>query len=103
MKFDVKYEKTWSEETLKAWMDDPEDDRWDELSSHDWDELYLLSLLRQDAAYRDVDIAVLHEMAEDAIDYTLDFHMSDIIERILSLRELRYELNEIKKKHEKSA
>ena len=101
MEVTVKFEKKWSEETLKAWMENPDDERWDELSRYDCDELQLLSILREE--YKDADIATLHIMAEEAMWITLDIHMSEIMDKIMWLGEMSYELAEIQQKYQPTA
>ena len=87
---DVKFEKEWSEDTLRDWMNDPEDERFEDFSPYDCDELNLLAMIR--AEYQDADIATLHKLAQIAMWSTLDLHMSDIMDKIMSLHEVRYDL-----------
>ena len=91
----VKFEKNWSEEFLQEWIKNSDAEYFDDLTMYDRDELKLLALLHQDERYRKVDIETLHKMAEKAMWVALDIHMSEIIDEILCLNEVKQEMLQI--------
>ena len=97
----VEFEKKWTEEFLQDWMKNPEDERYDELTIYDRDELLALSMLREE--YPDVSIEMLHKLAEKAVWRALDIHMSNIMESEMSLREVACDLAEILSEEEEPA